>query len=80
MPLDAQDKLRLEEIERLLASVTTDPRVRDQLVSAGSQMARIMLEIVPPDSILRERIIERFTDAILLLAATSGKPFEAAKT
>jgi hypothetical protein len=74
MPLDAQDKLRVETIEQLLNGVTAPPTVREQLVKSGSQMVRMVLEIVPPDSPLRERILQRFEDTIELVSAATLRP------
>lgn len=79
MPLDAQDKLRVETIEQRLGNITAAERVRHALVTSGSQTIRTMLELVPPDSPWRERIIQHFEDCVEMVAvATAAPPREAA--
>ena len=73
MPLDAQDKLRAEAIEEMLMAATAyaEPKARERLIQSGGQMARAILEVVPPDSPWRNRILERLEDTIQLIAAAT---------
>ena len=73
MPLDAQDKLRVEIIEEFLAGVTAPEKLRDALVRSGGDLVRGVFEIVPPDSIYREKIIRRLEDAIEIIITASRK-------
>jgi urease accessory protein UreF len=74
MPLDAQDKLRVETIEQHLGNITATEKVRQALVKSGTETIRIMLELVPPDSHWRERIIQHFEDCVDMVAmATAPK-------
>jgi hypothetical protein len=76
MPLDARDKLTVEMIEEM-SKVTTaqveDQRVRERLIHSAGQLARAILEAVPPDFPLRDKIIERLADSIQLLATATAK-------
>lgn len=62
MPLDASDKILLEEISAIFRRAT-DSR---KLAEAGSELTRAVLEVLPPDAPFRKEILKHIKRAALL--------------
>jgi hypothetical protein len=76
MPLDAQDKALHEEITAVFQRSAGSSR---KLVEAGSDLTKILLEVIPPNAPFRKEILKHVKRIALLthVALNEAEPAKA---